>query len=57
MIKTLKLQVKNPKSILKQIGCITTGLYNVANYRIKKQWKETGKIPSYVDQYRDLKDY
>ncbi len=56
MKKTLKLQIKRSPAILRKLGCITTGLYNIANYRRREQWKETGKIPSYVDQYRDLKE-
>ena len=56
MLKCLKLQIRNPKPILEELGRITTGLYNTANYERRQQWKETGKIPNYVDQYRSLKD-
>lgn len=56
MKKALKLLIKKPSTNLRRLGIITTGLYNTANYERITTWKEAGKIPSYVDQYRSLKD-
>lgn len=52
-----KFQCISGLNILRQLGRITTGLYNVANYERKKFFNLTGKTLSYVSQCKDLKDH
>jgi len=53
----IKVEILTSHKILTDLGKITTGLYNCANYQRQKAWKETGKIPNYFDQTRELKDH
>lgn len=53
----IKVQCVSGLNVLRQLGRITTGLYNVANYERKQIWESTGRLPTYVDQCRDLKNH
>lgn len=53
----IKVQCLSNLGILRQLGRITTGLYNVANYQRKLIWESTKRLPNYVDQCRDLKEH
>ncbi len=44
------------ENILKQLGFYATKLYNTDNYQRREVWEETGKIPSWYDQKKKLKD-
>ena len=59
----MKLCVKyriNPKpeeeEILQKLGFYATKLYNTDNYMRREDWDKTGKIPSWYDQKKNLKD-
>jgi putative transposase len=53
---TIKTLAKNNHNILSQLGRITTGLYNSANYQRIQEWKKTGKIPNYYQQTFEFKN-
>jgi len=53
----IKVQCISGLNVLRQLGRITTALYNVANYERKQIWESTGRLPTYVDQCRDLKNH
>ena len=41
---------------LRKLGFYATKLYNTDNYIRREQWDETGKIPSWYDQKKELKE-
>lgn len=53
----IKIQCVSSLAVLRQLGRITTALYNTANYERKQIWKSTKRLPTYVDQCRDLKNH
>lgn len=48
----------NPKEeeILRKLGFYATKLYNTDNYMRREEWDKTGKIPSWYDQKKKLKE-
>jgi len=44
------------EEILRKLGFYATKLYNTDNYLRREQWDKTGKIPSWYDQKKTLKN-
>jgi CDGSH-type Zn-finger protein len=55
--KTVVLGIVTDADKLVDLGCIVTGLYNVANYHRRQEWQRTGKIPNYYQQYYALREH
>lgn len=52
-----KLEVDEAQHrVLDRMAFACTKLWNTANYEQRRAWEKTGKIPSYVQQCRRLKD-
>lgn len=57
MKKTVVLKITSNTGKMVNLGCIVTGLYNVANWERRQAWESTGKIPNYYQQYFSLRDH
>ena len=49
-------QIKNQNEVFDKLGFAVTKLWNTANYQRRQTWEETGKIPNYFRQCKELKD-
>ena len=59
MKQTIVFQLKpttEQEGHLHNLCSIATKLYNTANYQRRKVWEETGKIPNYNTQDKELKN-
>jgi putative transposase len=57
MQKTVILKITSNIGKVVNLGCIVTGLYNVANWERRRAWESTDKIPNYYQQYFSLRDH
>jgi hypothetical protein len=57
MRKTVVFEVADNVNRIVNLGCIVTGLYNIANHHRRQEMRSKGKIPNYYQQYYALRDH